>query len=331
MSVKTKIRKVVLISVISIIGLAVFSLPIWAKKITIRMASAYPPGHLCVKAGEKFAELVEQQSEGEIVVKIFSGGAMGGERENIEMLKQGTIEMVTSGLMPLHMLAVEYSFFDAPYIFPDYEQWERAWASPIGNKAKEILLNNNIQILGHYLRGFRETTANKPIYTPEDLKGVKMRIPQDPTWLKIWSRLGAVCTAVPLTELYSSLQTGVCEASEGPFPQIYSYKLQEVQKYLILTHHLPSVGLIEINKSFLNSLDKHYQKIILEAGKEAARYVDEELTEKVNAELIIKLQKEGMTVVIPDADAFKNKAEPIIKELFSTVWNVTTWEEILSY
>ena len=89
--------------------------------------------------------------------------------------------------------------------------------------------------------------------------------------------------------------------------------------------------MIEINKSFLNSLDKHYQKIILEAGKEAARYVDEELTEKVNAELIIKLQKEGMTVVIPDADAFKNKAEPIIKELFSTVWNVTTWEEILSY
>lgn len=301
-----------------------------APRITMKLATAYPPGNEAVVAAEKFAELVGAKSKAEIQVQVFSGGAMGGERETLQALKIGSVQAVTSGMMPVHMFAIKYGFFDAPYIMRDYGHWKKVWAGPLGDQVNAIFKENKFKAVGVYYRGVRHTTANKLIQKADDLKGIKMRVPQDPSWVKIWKALGTLPTVVALPELFTSLQTGVADASEGPASQLTSYKLNEVQKYLVLTGHMVAVGLITMNESFLDGLSKGDQNIILSAAKEAAEYTDK-FAQEVEGKLIANLQKGGMTPITPDRQSFMEKAKPAIQDLFKTEWNVTTWEEILKH
>ncbi|MGQ9473585.1 MAG: TRAP transporter substrate-binding protein [Candidatus Caldatribacteriaceae bacterium] len=117
--------------------------------------------------------------------------------------------------------------------------------------------------LGILYRGLRHFTTNKPVRVPENLKGVKLRLPQLPTWVKVWEAIGASTVPIALTELFIALQTGVADASEGDVTQILSFRLCEVQKYLMLTGHLVQTGGLTINKPFFDKLKKEYQDIIL--------------------------------------------------------------------
>ena len=301
-----------------------------APRITVKLATAYPPGNEAVVAAEKFSELVGAKSKGEIQVQVFSGGAMGGERETLQALKIGSVQAVTSGMMPVHMFAIKYGFFDAPYIMKDYNHWKKVWAGSLGDQVNAIFKENKFKAVGVYYRGVRHITTNKPINKADDLKGIKMRVPQDPSWVKIWKSLGTLPTVVALPELFTSLQTGVADASEGPASQLTSYKLNEVQKYLVLSGHMVAVGLMTMNEPFLNGLSKADQDIILSAAKEAAEHTDK-YAQDVEGKLITNLQKGGMTPITPDKQSFMDKAKPAIQGLFQTEWNVTTWEEILKY
>lgn len=303
----------------------------YAAKVTIRLASAFEPGHILCKAGEKFKELVEQYSNGEIEVQTFFGGVMGSEEEIVEAVSVGALEMNTGGGNIIQIFAPQYYFFDSPFVMKDWNHFLRVWNGPLGEKAREeILKNGNTLILGVVYRGVRHFTSNKPIKTPDDLKGIKLRLPQLPTWIKVWQALGANTVPVPLTELFTALQTGVADASEGDPPQILSFHLYEVQKYLSLTGHLVQTGYLSINKSFFDKLSKEHQEIILRAGKEATEWAAQQIVER-EQEIIKELESKGMEIVVPDIEAFREKAKPVVEELFRTQWTVTTWEEVLSY
>ncbi|NLM94492.1 MAG: TRAP transporter substrate-binding protein [Firmicutes bacterium] len=299
-------------------------------KMIFKLATAYPPGNEAVVVAEKFAELVAGKSDGAIEVQVFSGGAMGGERDTIQALKMGSVQGVTSGMMPVHMFAHKYGFMDAPYVMRDYDHWKSVWQGAIGEEVRQILLDNRIMVAGIYYRGVRHITANKPITKPEDLAGIKMRVPQDPSWVKIWQELGTLPTVVALPELFTALQTGVADASEGPASQLTSYRLNEVQKYLVLSGHMVAVGVFMLNEPFIKGLNEKDRSIILEAAREAAEYGDRWALE-TEAKLIAQLQEGGMTPIVPDAAALQEKARPAITDLFASEWDVTTWDEILSY
>ena len=299
-------------------------------KMIFKLATAYPPGNEAVVVAEEFADLVASKSNGAIEVQVFSGGAMGGERDTIQALKMGSVQGVTSGMMPIHMFAHKYGFMDAPYVMRDYDHWKSVWQGAIGEEVRKILLENRIMVAGIYYRGVRHITANKPITKPEDLAGIKMRVPQDPSWVKIWQELGTLPTVVALPELFTALQTGVADASEGPASQLISYRLNEVQKYLVLSGHMVAVGVFMLNEPFIKGLDETDRAIILEAAKEAAEYGDRWALE-TEAKLIEELQAGGMSPVIPDAATLQEKARPAITALFASEWDVTTWDEILSY
>jgi tripartite ATP-independent transporter DctP family solute receptor len=318
-----------LFSVIFIFCL-VFAMTVQAaeSKTTIRLASPFEVGHILVEASEKFKELVEKESGGEIEVQVQP--ALGSEEEVNEWCSEGKVEMQATGGRPIEVSASQYFFFNAPYVMKDFEHFMRVWESPLGMKARDLVEENgNMIYLGIVYRGLRQTTSNKPIYTPEDVYMLKLRLPTVKTWIAVWKEIGADPIPIPLPDLYNSLKDGRADASEGDLPQIVSFKLNEVQSYLTITNHLVQTGGILINKNFFESLPDDHQELIIKTVKEAANWANEKI-KKGETGMLIDLQKKGMQVVIPDADAFREKGKPAVEELFRTEWPVTTWEEVLA-
>jgi tripartite ATP-independent transporter DctP family solute receptor len=298
-------------------------------KTTIHLASPFAAGHILVEAGEKFKELLEKESGGEIEVLVQV--ALGSEEEVNDWCSEGKVEMQATGGRPIEVSAPQYFFFNAPYVMRDFEHFLKVWESPLGMEARDVIAENgNMIYLGIVYRGLRQTTSNKPIYTPEDVHMLKLRLPTVKTWIAVWEEIGAAPVPIPLPDLYNSLKDGIADASEGDLPQISSFKLDEVQSYLTITNHLVQTGGILVNKSFFEGLSNDQQELILKNIKQAVNWANDKI-KKGETDILIDLQKKGMQVVIPDAVAFREKGKPAVEELFRTEWPVTTWEEVLSY
>jgi tripartite ATP-independent transporter DctP family solute receptor len=307
--------------VVGLVGLA-------EAKTVIRVASPFKAGHILVEAGEKFKDLVETESSGGIEVQVQPG--VGSEEDINAWCSQGKVEMQATGGRPLEVSAPQYFFFNAPYVMKDFNHFMRVWDGSLGDKARGLVeKNGNMMYLGIVYRGLRQTTSNKPIYTPDDVFMLKLRLPTVKTWIAVWKEIGATPVPIPLPGLYDSLKEGKAEASEGDLPQIASFKLNEVQSHLTITNHLVQTGGILINKAFFDGLSKKDQGLILKASKEACNWANEKIR-KGETKILIDLQKKGMQVVIPDADLFREKGKPAVEELFRTEWPVTTWKEVLA-
>ena len=298
------------------------------SKTTIRLASPFKPGHILVQASEKFKELIEKQSKGKIEVQLNIGKV--SEEEAGVMCSEGKVEVQATGGEALEVYAPQYFFFNTPYVLKSFDHLMRVWNGRLGDEAKALVAKKgNMKYLGIVSRGLRQMTSNKPIYTPEDASGLKLRLPGVPNWLAVWKAIGATPVPVPLTGLYDSLKVGKAEASEGDLPQISSFKLDEVQSHLTITNHMVQAGQVLINKGFFDGLSKKDQGLVLKASKEAIDWANEKI-KKGETKILIDLQKKGMQVVIPDADLFREKGEPAVEKLFKTEWPVTTWAEVLA-
>jgi len=298
------------------------------KKTTIRIGSPFKAGHILVDAAEKFKELVEKGSGGRIAVEMQVGAK--SEEEINDLCNKGTIEMQCNGNRPLEIYAPQYFFLGAPYVVKDWDHLMRIWQGNLGKKAREqVEKNGNVSYLGIVYRGLRQTTSKKPLYTPADAYGLKLRLPVVPTWIAVWKEIGAEPVPLPLPELYAGLKSGKADASEGDLPQITSFKLDEVQTHLIMTNHMVQIGGMLINKSFFDKLSKTDQDLIVKAAKEACDWANTKMKTGESGYLL-DLQRKGMQVVIPDAESFRQKAKPAVEALFQKEWSVTTWAEVLA-
>jgi TRAP-type C4-dicarboxylate transport system substrate-binding protein len=299
-----------------------------ADKISIRVGSPFKAGHILVDAAEKFKELVTQGSGGRIEVQIDAGTK---SEEDINTLNSsGALEAQLNGGRPLEVFAPQYFFLNAPYVMKDFDHLMRVFNGKLGEAAQaQGEQKGNVKIVGVVYRGLRQTTAKKPIYTPADVYGLKLRLPNVPTWVAVWKGLDAAPVTLTLPELYSGLKTGKAEASEGDLTQIASFKLDEVQTHLIMTNHMVQAGWVAINKSFFDKLSKADQDLVLLAVKDATAWANKKLMAG-EVGLLVDLQRKGMQVVIPDAELFRVKAKPAVEELFQKEWPVTTWQEVLA-
>lgn len=302
--------------------------PVAGDKLTIKIGSPFKPGHVLVDAAEKFKQLAEQRSGGRIAVQIDAGTK--SEEEISNQNASGQIEMQSNGHRSLEVYAPQYFFFNAPYVMKDFDHFMRVWNGNLGQAAQDMTeQKGNVKFLGIVYRGLRQTTAKKPIYTPADVYGLKLRLPVVATWIAAWKAMDAVPVPLPLPELYSGLKSGKADASEGDLPQIKSFKLDEVQSHLIITNHLVQTGGMLVNKSFFARLSKADQDLLLLAAKEACEWANAKMKGGELA-LLIELQRKGMQVVIPDAETFRAKATPAIEDLFKKEWPVTTWAAVLA-
>jgi TRAP-type C4-dicarboxylate transport system substrate-binding protein len=297
-------------------------------KVTIRIGSPFKPGHILVDAADRFRQIVESGSNGRIAVAIDAGTKT--EIDIDKLTSAGQLEMQSNGTNYLELYAPRYYFFTGPYVMRDFDHFNRVWNGKLGEAARaEMEKNGNLKYLGTIYRGQRWTTAKKPIYTPADVYGLKLRLPPIPSWMAVWKALDADPVALSLPELYPGLKSGKAEASEGDLPQVSSFKLDEVQSHLIMTNHLVQVGGMLINKGFFDKLSRADQDLIVKAGKEACDWANERMKSGELAYLI-ELERKGMQVVIPDAESFRAKAKPAVEELFRTQWSVTTWADVLA-
>ena len=296
-------------------------------KVVIRVGSPFKAGHILVEAAEKFKELTESRSGGRIAVQIDAGTK--SEEEINKLNSAGALEMQSNGTMFLQVYAPPYYFFTGPYVMKDFEHYMRVWDGRLGQAARAQMEKSNLKYLGTVYRGLRQMTTKKPVYTPADVYGLKLRLPNVPTWMAVWKAMDADPIGVPLPDLYNALKTGKAEASEGDLPQIASFKLDEVQSHLIITNHLVQTGGMLINKPFFDKLSKADQDLIVRAAKEAEDWANNKI-KTGEAAILVDLQRKGMQVVIPDAESFRVKAKPAVEALFQKEWSVTTWREVLA-
>jgi TRAP-type transport system periplasmic protein len=297
------------------------------QKVTIRIGSPFKSGTIVVDAAEKFKEVVQKGSGGRLEVKIDAGAK--AEIDINKMNKAGELEMQANGTNFLELYAPPYYFFTAPYVMKDFDHYTRCWNGKLGQQARAELEKNELKYLATIYRGLRQMTTKKPVYTPADVYNLKLRLPPIPTWMAVWKAMGTDPVGVPLPDLYASLKTGKAESSEGDLPQIAGFKLYEVQSHLIITNHLVQTAGILINKPFFDKLSKADQDLIVKAGKEAEEWANNKIKIDEPATLV-DLQRQGMQVVIPNADSFRAKAKSTVDELFKTQWSVTTWAEVLA-
>lgn len=298
------------------------------KKVKLRLGHITGESDAWHKGALKFAELVKEKSGGSVEVEVYPSSTLGNDRDLIEGMQLGSVDFaLVAGV--LSNFYEPYSILELPYLFRDQEHMEKVLYGDVGTKMKaDLLANAQVRGLEFWVRGPRELTANKKIEKVEDLKGLKVRVPEIPASIAAWKAMGASPTPMAFGEVYSSLQTGVIDGQENPFALIASNKIQEVQKYLMLTNHVYGYVMLTMSDLTYSKLSEAQQKAVEEAAKEATTF-ENDLVAKTEEELLKTLKDSGMEVIEPDTAPFMEKAKTVHaefadkygKELYDSIVN----------
>ncbi|KYO66909.1 TRAP transporter substrate-binding protein [Thermovenabulum gondwanense] len=283
-------------------------------QITIRVGHVLAPTHPYQLGLEKFAELVNQKTNGKVKVEVFHSSQLGNERDMVEGLQLGTLEMTLVSTAPLSSFTKKFLVFDLPFIFKDTVNARSVVDGPIGAELLDSLKDQGIIGLTYFENGFRHVTNNKrPIEKPEDLKGLKIRTMENPVHMATFKVMGADPTPMAFGELFTALQQGTIDGQENPLPIIETSKFYEVQKYLSLTGHFYAPAPLLISKSFYEKLSPEIQNAIKESAIEARDY-ERKLLDDMNAKLEDELAKKGMQINKPDKELFIKAVQPVYKQ-----------------
>ena len=220
------------------------------------------------------AELVSQKTGGKLTIDIYPAAQLGGERDVLEGLKMGTIDMSLNTSALIMNLVPEFGLLDLPFLFQDYKSARASLEGPGGKiLADKLLAQHGIRMLAGWNSGFRVMlTTNKKIEKLEDFKGMKMRAPETPVYIDMFKSLGANPTPIPYGEVYTALQLGVVEGVEVAPEPMYTSKFHEVGKYLVRTNHIFSAICPLINEAKYQSLPEEYKKAINDSMKDATDF-----------------------------------------------------------
>ncbi len=297
----------------------------------IKIASVATPEQNMWKAVERFKELVEARTNGAIQVQLFPSGAMGAEKDMVEAVSVGGLQMEASMLTPIEMFAPKYAFVNAPFVVRDWNHFVRIWNGKLGTQMKQVTeQKGNLMMLAPYFIGGRHLATKVPVMKPSDIKGLKLRLPAFSSWISIFKGVGASPVTIAWAETYMAVQMGVADALENDLNGLLVNHFYQITQYLDLTGHVQLSCIMAINKDFFNRLSKEHQTIVVQAQKEAADWVTKKVQDS-EQQTIAELVAKGMKRVDSDQRAFFEAARPAVENLFKTDWNVTTWSEINAY
>lgn len=270
-------------------------------------------GSLVYDIMKKFEEELETRSDGTVDFQLVTGGQLGKDIDVMNGLKLGTHEM-TIACSPVQSIEPKLGIFEAPFLITDRESAKRIALGPIGDELMASLTEKGIIGLSLTELGFRQITNNvRPIKTVDDIKGLKIRIPNSPFRKTTYEALGANPTPIAFGETYAALRQGVVDGQENPLPSIYGAKFYEVQKYITLANYLFTPCTIMASPAHFEKWSPEIQQAIREAARVAAEYSfvrGAELDEKYLAEM--KKTSEVNTI---EADSFRQAVRPLWDEL----------------
>jgi TRAP-type transport system periplasmic protein len=290
---------------------------------------------LALEAFQMFGELIEEKSGGTLRPEFFLRGQLGTDDEDLSTgIAEGAYEILMSSDMMSNWVAQDWlGFANVPFAFRDPAHVQAYWRGEIGQEVRERMINQfgvRVLIEDVMVRGARNVTANRAIYSPSDIQGLRFRTPNIPAVVAAWQAAGANVTPVPWGELFGALQTGLVNAQENPLEQIGDLSMYQVQDYLMMTGHQYGIQIAHVQESWWNSLSDEEREIVLEANREAAEFYNTSL-ESFEAELLARFEEQGMTIIPRDEidiEAFQDAIIPALLERFGDQWAEGGWETI---
>jgi len=286
----------------------------WGKaEVTLKLGHIANEQHSWHKGSLKFAEEVAKLTDGRIEVQVFPNDSLGKEIDLINGMQLGTVDMTITG-ESLQNWSPKAALLAIPYAYQSLDYMDKVASGDIGKDIEaDIIAKAQVRPLTYFARGPRNLTANREIKTPDDLKAIKLRVPNVPLFVQTWKALGASPTPMAFSEVFTSLQNGTIDAQENPLSLIDSATLYEVQKYVNQTEHVRSWIYLAISEITWNKLSEADQKALLEAAKTAQKY-EREVFLADETQLQKTLEEKGMTFVPVDQKAFAEKAKAAVLE-----------------
>jgi tripartite ATP-independent transporter DctP family solute receptor len=312
-NVKKNALFLLMFAAVMLVAAPVFAAP----KYTFKLAHVITAGTPIDVGANKFAELVKQRTNGEVEIKVFPAGQLGGERAIIEGVQLGTIEMSFTTTGAIGGFAPEFQVLDLPFLFPSYEAAYTYLDGEQGNKLLALLDRKGIHGVVFLENGWRNfTSSKKEIKLPTDLKGQKIRVMESPMYMGLISTLGGSPTPMAYPELPNALLQKVIDGQENPSVNIYSAKMYESQPWMTKDQHTYNVMIYKVNKKVWNSLPANIQKILTDTAVEV-RDFQRKLNRECDAAFIAKLKAKGMKVYELSADerkAFETALQPMYEK-----------------
>jgi C4-dicarboxylate-binding protein DctP len=242
------------------------------SKITMKLSHVSAPGSARDLASHKFKEVVEAETNGRVTVEIYPASQLGGQRDQVEGVQFGTIEMVVVPTAYLGGTQPLITLLDTPFFLPqNVDDLTNFYESEAVKKLLETTEETGIKSLGIWHTGYKQYTANKPLLSPDEFKGMKVRVMASPILLEEAKALGADGITMDFAETYSALQSGAIDGQTNPIDTIYDMKFHEVQSDITFTNHGTLDQLVMVNKNWFEGLDSEVQQAILKGHTEAAK------------------------------------------------------------
>jgi tripartite ATP-independent transporter DctP family solute receptor len=299
-------------------ALAAFAVAPAFAQLEIKFGHVGEPNSIFANSAEEFARRANAKLGGKARVVVFGSSQLGGDKELLQKLKLGTVDMA----LPSTVMSSEadiFGVFEMPYLVKDRAHMARIEKELFWSKFAPEAEKKGLKILAVWENGYRHVTNSKrPVDVPADLQGIKLRVPEGKWRVKMFLAYGANPSPMKFSEVFTALQTGVMDGQENPFTQIYTAKFQEVQKYLSLTGHVYTPAYAIVGAKKWATLPEDVRKILEETAKETQAWVYA-AAEKDDNDLLAKLKAAGMLVNTPNKEAFIAASRPVYEEFAKEV------------
>ena len=290
------------------------------------------------KASEFFAKRAGELTKGKVKVEVYANSTLYKDKEEMEALQIGAVQLLAPSLAKFGPLGVkEFEVFDLPFIFDNYEELHKVTNGPVGQMLLGKLEGRGIKGLAYWDNGFKSFSANKPLKTPDDFKGLKMRIQSSKVLESQMRAVGALPQVMAFSEVYQALQTGVVDGTENPHSNLYTQKMHEVQKHMTLSDHGYLGYAVITNKKFWDGLPADVRGQLEQAMKEATDYANK-IAKEENDQSLEKVRASGKTQIYTPTPAerlaikkamvkvHKEMESRIGKETIDTVYKATGFD-----
>ena len=284
----------------------------------IKFGHVGEPGSLFAASAEEFAKRANAKLGSKAKVVVYGSSQLGGDKELLQKLKLGTIDFA----LPSTVMSSEadvFGVFEMPYLVKDRAHMQRIEKQVFWKSLAPAAEAKGLKIIAVWENGYRHITNSKrPINTPADLQGIKLRVPEGKWRVKMFQAYGANPSPMKFSEVFTALQTGVMDGQENPFTQIYSAKFQEVQKFLSLTGHVYTPAYATVGVKKWVSLPADVRKTLEDTAKETQAFVYAKAA-KDDEELLGKIKAAGVQVNAPNKNAFIAASKPVYEEFAKEV------------
>ncbi len=299
------------------------------KQVVLKLGHAVAPEHPYHLGAVRYSDLVAQRTKSKVKIDVYPSTQLGNERDMVEGLQLGTIDLVVTSTGPLGGFVPRMFVVDLPFLFRDREHAYKVLDGPIGRELLDAFSAKGIKGLAFWENGFRQMTNSvRPIEKPEDLRGIKIRTMENKVHLSAFRAFGASPTPMAWSEVYTALQQKTIDAQENPIAIIYFQKIYEVQKYLALTDHFYSPTPLLMSLKGFNNLPKNIQKIMLDTAMECATF-ERNLLRDNEAKQLAEIKAKGMQVTLPNKKPFQDAVVPVYKE-FESQFGKETIDRIIA-